>query len=227
MSGARVQRLRVGLGMASVMLLAGPLPVAASAVLPATAEVSTADPSAAATASWIVPLKLGADVGRASEIARASGGRSGLVYRHALHGFAFRGSAAAVAALRRNPNVRSVVPDGTIRIASDDIPTGISRIRADHSTQPSAYASGFTGRGVKVAILDTGIDLTHPDLVPNLDIGLGRNCITTGPPQDGHGHGTHVAGIVAAAANGIGVIGVAPEATLVPFKVLNDSGSGE
>ena len=47
------------------------------------------------------------------------------------------------------------------------------------------------------------------------------------PPQDGHGHGTHVAGIVAAAANGIGVVGVAPDARLVPFKVLNDQGSGE
>ena len=101
---------------------------------------------------------------------------------------------------------------------------GVARIRAAHPTQPSAHEDGFTGKGVRVAILDTGIDLTHPDLVPNLDIALGRNCITTGPPQDGHGHGTHVAGIVAAADNGLGVIGVAPDARLVPFKVLDDTG---
>ena len=56
---------------------------------------------------------------------------------------------------------------------------------------------------------------------------MGRNCITTGPPQDGHGHGTHVAGIVAAAANGMGVVGVAPDARIVPIKVLDDTGQGE
>src|SRR6185295_16123473 len=111
----------------------------------------------------------------------------------------------------KNPKVRTVVADQKLKIADEPIPTGVSRIRADHLTEPSAYGSGFTGKGVKVAILDTGVDLTHPDLVANLDIALGRHCITSGPPQDGHGHGTHVAGTVAAAANGIGVIGVAPE----------------
>ena len=101
-------------------------------------------------------------------------------------------------------------------------------ILANHENPQGAYQAGFAGDGVRVAILDTGIDLTHPDLTPNLDVGLGENCMTPGqPPQDGHGHGTHVAGTVAAADNDLGVIGVAPHARLVPFKVLDDSGSGE
>src|SRR5439155_488821 len=80
----------------------------------------------------------------------------------------------------------------------------------------------------RIAILDTGIDLTHPDLVANLDTSLGKNCITAGPPQDGHGHGTHVAGIAdAVAGKHVGVIGVASAARLVPIKVLDDTGNGE
>jgi subtilisin family serine protease len=177
--------------------------------------------------SWIVTLTSGTDpAARAPGLARAAGGRSDRLFQHALHGFAFTGTAKQAAALRADPRVRTVVLDGTVHIA-DTIPTGVSRIRADHPTQPSAYAAGFTGAGARVAILDTGIDLTHPDLVPNLDIGLGRNCMGPGPPQDGHGHGTHVAGIVAAADNGIGVIGVAPQARLVPIKVLDDTGQGQ
>ncbi len=227
MSGARVRRLRFCIGFAAALLLAVPLPAAASEGIRAAGLAAERDSGAAAATGWIVTLKHDARVDQASTIAKAAGGRSGRVFEHALHGFVFRGTAAAAAKLRHNPNVRTVVPDGKVTITADTIPTGISRIRADHPTDPSAYQSGFTGRGVKVAILDTGIDLTHPDLVPNLDIALGKNCITSGPPQDGHGHGTHVAGTVAAADNGIGVIGVAPEATLVPIKVLDDTGSGE
>src|SRR4029453_6985417 len=119
--------------------------------------------------------------------------------------------------LRRNKHVRTIVADGPVAIAEAP-PTGVSRIRASHPTQPNAYDLGFRGNGVKVAILDTGMDLTHPDLVPNLNLELGRNCITAGPPQDGHGHGTHVAGIVGAANDGDGVVGVAPEATVVQIK---------
>src|SRR3989304_1297105 len=93
-------------------------------------------------------------------------------------------------------------------------------------TQPDAQEAGFTGAGVRIGILDTGIDLDHPDL--NVDVALGKNCITAGPPEDGHGHGRHVAGIAAARAdNGIGVVGVAPGATVVPLKVLDDTGNGE
>ena len=228
MSGARVGGLRIGIGIGFAMLLAMPLPAAAAGSNANASQAVVGEPGAPATTSWIVTLKPGVDSrANAPRFAKAAGGRAGLVYGHALHGFVFRGSAKAVALLRRNPNVRTIVADRKITVLDEPIPTGISRILADHPTKDSAYGAGFTGKGVKVAILDTGIDLTHPDLVPNLNLALGRNCITAGPPQDGHGHGTHVAGIVAAAANGIGVIGVAPEATLVPIKVLDDTGQGE
>jgi subtilisin family serine protease len=85
----------------------------------------------------------------------------------------------------------------------------------------------FPGKGssVTVAIIDTGVDLTHPDLSANLVAGYdyvdGDNT-----PQDGNGHGTNVAGIAAAALNGIGVSGVAPWAKILPVRVLDDEGSG-
>ena len=229
MNAATVRRFRIGVSIASAMLLAMPLQVAAARPTPVSPP-DAADQAAAAagTTSWIVTFKKGADARQtAPGLAKAAGGRAGLVFRHALNGFVFKGSAKAVAALRKNPNIRTIVPDRKITVLDDQITTGVSRIRANHPTEPSAYAAGFTGRGVRVAILDTGVDLTHPDLLPNLDIGMGRNCITTGPPQDGHGHGTHVAGIVAAAADGMGVVGVAPDARIVPIKVLDDTGQGE
>ncbi len=96
-----------------------------------------------------------------------------------------------------------------------------------------------TGKGVDVGIMDTGIDATHPDLAPNFDPRRSRNFTTDIPEVDGpcevescvdpadvddNGHGTHVAGIVAADDNGFGVGGVAPDATLVNVRAGNDSG---
>lgn len=93
---------------------------------------------------------------------------------------------------------------------------------------PGAWAAGFTGKGVRVAILDGGIHSTHIDLVANLDVANSASFVPGQPFNADTGtfwHGTHVAGIVAAADNGIGTIGIAPEATLVGVKVLHN-GSG-
>lgn len=93
---------------------------------------------------------------------------------------------------------------------------------------PAAWAAGCTGAGVRVAINDGGIYDTHPDLEPNLDKSCSVSFVPGEPYNNDTGtfwHGTHVAGIVGAADNGTGVIGVAPEATLVGVKVLH-SGSG-
>ena len=178
---------------------------------------------------WIVTLKGGLDPSReAPGLLKPHGAKASHLFRHALNGFSFNGSAAAAAALRRNNKVRTVVEDHAVSIAAETVTPGIKRIRARHPTAPDAQEAGFSGAGVRVAIIDTGIDLTHPDLAGNIDAALGKNCYSSGPPQDGHGHGTHVAGITAAIAdNGIGVVGSPRRHVSSPIKVLSDTGTGE
>jgi type VII secretion-associated serine protease mycosin len=89
----------------------------------------------------------------------------------------------------------------------------------------SAWQICFQGQGIKVAVIDTGVDLDHPDLQAN--IVSGKSFVSgVSSPDDDQGHGTHVAGIVAAVNNNGGVIGVAPKASIMPVKVLNSQGSG-
>lgn len=182
---------------------------------------SAAAPASAERSTYIVVLDDSvADVqATARTLARGVGGDLGFVYQHALKGFSAELTAQAASALTRNPTVRSVSPNGVVHMAEDSVPTGVSRIDAPISSQ--------TGSGVRVAIIDTGIDLDHPDLAPNIAAGSGKNCIDPGAStDDDQGHGTHVAGTVAAADNGAGLVGVAPGATLIPVKVLNSQGSG-
>jgi subtilisin family serine protease len=81
---------------------------------------------------------------------------------------------------------------------------------------PEAHAITGGSRSVVVGDIDTGIDATHPDLAPNVDAADSASCITGAPDTspaawaDDNGHGTHTAGTIAAAANGIGIVGVAP-----------------
>jgi subtilisin family serine protease len=102
---------------------------------------------------------------------------------------------------------------------NETLPWGVGRIGAE-----SAWISS-TGAGVKVAILDTGIDTEHPDLAANIAGGV--NIINSRKHyKDDNGHGTHVAGIVAAIDNDIGVIGVAPQSLLYGIKALDRNGKG-
>lgn len=90
---------------------------------------------------------------------------------------------------------------------------------------PSAWKKS-RGSDVKVAVLDTGVDLDHPDIQKNLL--PGKNFIDfSKEPWDDNSHGTHVAGIIAAENNEIGMVGVAPDAKIIPVKVLNGQGSGD
>jgi subtilisin family serine protease len=92
-----------------------------------------------------------------------------------------------------------------------------------------AWNAGVTGAGARVAVLDTGFDVSHPDLQPNissLSADFTGEGLEWGIPGDVFSHGTHTAGTIAAANNGYGTIGVAPDAELVLIKVLGDSGSG-
>src|SRR6185436_12566786 len=100
----------------------------------------------------------------------------------------------------------------------------------DQINAPEAWARGARGGGTTIAVVDTGVDLQHPDLssklVSGTDIIGGKNDCPRGP-QDENGHGTHVAGIAAAVTNnGIGVAGVAPDARIMPVRVLDADGNG-
>lgn len=111
---------------------------------------------------------------------------------------------------------KTPTPTPTIAITTQTVPSGVSRIGLNATNE---------GSGVGVAILDTGIDLDHPDLAANII--ANKSCISGAPTgDDDQGHGTHVAGTVAALNNSIGVLGVAPQAKLIAVKVLNSQGSG-
>lgn len=82
------------------------------------------------------------------------------------------------------------------------------------------------GEGMKIAVLDTGIDKDHPDLRDNFVKGMNFTSTNRADFRDRQGHGTHCAGIISGVDNNIGVVGVAPKASLYIGKVLGDDGSG-
>ena len=132
----------------------------------------------------------------------------------------------AIDALQKNPNVRYVELDGTVYALDAELDNswGVDRIDAEE------VWTTYTGKGVNVAIIDSGIDNNHPDL--NVEDGVNfvsKPSWKIPDPNkwdDDYGHGTHVAGIVAALNNGIGVVGVAPGAFLYALKVLDERGRG-
>lgn len=178
--------------------------------------------------------------------------RSGFLNAHALEALSRRGatvvkslpsvdgaavylpSEADAAALERDPLVLAVVDDAVVEaldkalgkpgknpppVPAEVIPWGVSRIGA-----PLVWPT-TTADPIKVGIIDTGIDTSHPDLAANVKGGV--SCVSYTPRYvDDNGHGTHVAGIVAAVDNNIGVVGVAPAADLYAIKVLDRRGSG-
>jgi thermitase len=145
--------------------------------------------------------------------------------------------ATALAALRSDPDVAWAEPNRPRRVAGEPLAgllwglnnTGQSvwwrRGTPDADIDaPQAWAVS-RGAGITVAVADTGVDAGHPELAGRLVPGY--DFIDNDPdPQDGHGHGTHVAGTIAAGENGAGVIGVAPQALVMPLRVLDNNGGG-
>jgi len=135
--------------------------------------------------------------------------------------------ARALARLRADPNVALVEEDGIAEICAK--PSGTAAPSQPPQTMPwgiakvNAPLTGNTGAGIKVAIIDTGIDLAHPDLdvKGSVDFTGSRK-----GARDENGHGSHVAGTVAALHNSIGVVGCAPGAHLYAVRVLDRRGSG-
>ena len=142
-------------------------------------------------------------------------------YSQALNGFSSTLSSEEVVELQGDPLVDYVVPDRVMQsdmfiTGSQNTTNGIKRINAVNLANK--------GTGVGVAVIDSGIDSTHPDLAGSVVGGV--NCSddqSVSPYDDDRGHGTHLAGIIAAQDNGIGVVGVAPEAKLWSVKVSTNN----
>jgi subtilisin len=155
------------------------------------------------------------------DVVRAAGGR--VVYSYKIvPAVAAEAGPAIVSLLAANPRVVRIEPDVEVQAydAELDNTWGVKRILAGN-----VHDRGNKGSGVKVAIIDSGIDYMHPDLSTNYAGGYDF-VNNDNDPMDDNDHGTHVAGTVAARDNDVGVVGVAPEARLYGLKVLNANGSG-
>jgi subtilisin len=131
--------------------------------------------------------------------------------------------AAALAGLAGDPSVVRVEEDAVASITGQVLPWGVERIGAHR------VWSTTRDTGVRVAVVDTGIDSRHKDFFDAAGVTRverGANFVSGSAPEDDHGHGTHVAGTVGASDNLIGVVGVAPAARLVAVKVMDRTGSG-
>lgn len=185
---------------------------------------------------YIVVLKPDAQSQQiATEIAQNNNGHIGFIYQKVLNGFSISIPEAALKGISNNPNVAYIEEDIKVTVSAQSIPTGIRRI----FTNPTSVSINNTDDfhvDADVAVLDTGIDVEHPDL----NVVGGANCLnytnfrgrrsyycdTNLSYDDDHYHGTHVAGTIAALDNDFGVVGVAPGARLWALKVLDSSGSG-
>ncbi|MCO7225335.1 S8 family serine peptidase [Pleionea sp. CnH1-48] len=176
--------------------------------------------------------------GKAKGIAASLGLSPKHTYGSALFGFAASVPEARLASLRNHPQVASVEIDVIHKVPEPEIqkgkpgnggggsnpqttPWGVSRVGADNNSNE--------GAGMHVYVLDTGVDSDHADIAGNLGNGFaaqkckGRSCNQNW--DDDHGHGTHVAGSIAAIDNGIDVVGVASEVTIHPVKICSSRGS--
>jgi subtilisin family serine protease len=184
---------------------------------------------------YIIVLKSGAP----GDLARAHNIVPSHVYRHAIRGFSASLPDAALKRLLDDPSVDYIEPDGRVwAVAPGNRPDKGKPPKDDGGTTDPPVANQETpwgisyvggpqnGVGLTAWVIDTGVDYGHPDL--NVDTSRAANFVTRGKntAEDGHGHGTHVAGTIAAINNSIDVVGVAAGATVVPVRVLSNSGSG-
>ncbi|MGN7399338.1 S8 family serine peptidase [Cytobacillus praedii] len=149
------------------------------------------------------------------------------IYKYAIAGFSVKGKQAEIEQLSKKANTSIISPVNTYRVHAEESikMIGGEEVRGlfDQKNQR------LTGKGVKVGIIDTGIDYTHPDL--RVNYGGGHDLVdgdddpmeTNAAEGEGTLHGTHVAGIIAA--NGK-IQGVAPEATIIAYRALGPGGSG-
>jgi subtilisin family serine protease len=165
----------------------------------------------------------------ANRSAQAANAQVRHIYGVALRGFAVNAAPQAIENMQRNnPNIAyceqdqvvtnvqvrgNAKPGGGGTQPPQETPWGIARVNG-----------GGAGTFATAWVIDSGIDLDHPDL--NVDVQRSRSFVNDSSPNDANGHGTHVAGTIAAVNNTFGVIGVAPGAPVVAVRVLDRRGSG-
>lgn len=142
------------------------------------------------------------------------------VFSSALRGFSARLNARNLRDLQNDPMIAFIEPDGVMSAIAQALPWGIDRIDADASSTSAGNGIG-TIPNVNVYVIDTGVDTKHADLnvIQHVNFASGKN-------SDCNGHGTHVAGTIAARDNNVDVVGVAPGAPITGVKVLGCGGSG-
>lgn len=133
-----------------------------------------------------------------------------------INAVSMEASNQAIASLENNPNVIAVEPDIIVKVQQTES-YALSRTKASQ-----ARNSGLTGKGVKIAVIDSGIS-KHDDL----RVSGGKSFVPyTSSYLDDNGHGTHVAGIISAENNSFGVVGIAPDSDIYALKVLDKKGFG-
>ena len=169
----------------------------------------------------------------ANRSARAGGANVKFTYERTIRGFAVNAAPQAVARMQaNNPRIAYCEQDQVYSVSAPPPGKGPGG-GGDGGSQPSEttpwgvtrVGGGQTGATGRALVIDSGVDFDHPDL--NVDVSLAANFTRDKDADDGNGHGTHVAGTIAAIkGNGIGVVGVAPGVTVVGIKVLDRRGSG-
>lgn len=158
--------------------------------------------------------------GAVQQLERGQAFRADHVFSRTIRGFSARLTITQMRALENNPLVDYIEADEPMYAIAQTLPWGIDRIDADISSTLAGNGSGAV-TNVNAFIIDTGVDSGHADL--NV---VNHVNFAGGPNRDCHGHGTHVAGTVAARDNSSHVVGVVPGAPITGVKVLSCSGSG-
>ena len=169
---------------------------------------------------YIVVLKSGA---QASVVASRHGVVAENTYSSAVQGFSGRLTLRQLLALALDGQIAYIEEDQMVRISNDTVPPGIVRVGATVNSKALIDGSNLESVNVDIAIIDTGIQLNHPDLNVFRNVSYVAGARTG---NDDNGHGTHCAGIAAARDNNAGVVGVAPGARLWAVKVLDRTGNG-
>ena len=213
MGGHRVIRLATRVLVVSALALTA-LPLM---------DAGAGDADAGTAAPYVVVYKAGVDPAtKTAALQTKLGFTSKFTYKTALAGMAASLTSTQLSSIQGDPDVLGVQTDLTVRavdtiVTGDSAPTGAKRISAATTTTTHG-AVPFS-----IAVLDSGVQLNHPDL----NAVAGTDCVSSANgAKDLNGHGTHVAGVIAAKNNGSGVLGVSAGTRIVSVRVLDANATG-